>query len=82
METAMQELDAETGLPSLDAGLGGQNNYCDECEHAAIITPRHPNPLRSLLHLRPRPAECQVRVEDVSGLGTMPCGCRNPVHGS
>lgn len=78
----VSEIDTASGLPDLGASIGGLNDHCDECEHSAIIQPRRPSALRSLLGMKPRPAECQVPVEDVSGWGAQPCGCRNPVHGS
>lgn len=78
----MGNTEAGTGLPDVDAELSGSNPICDECDHPAVIKPRRPSVLRKLLRMKPRPAECQVRVYDSSGLSPLPCGCRNPVHGS
>lgn len=78
----MSELSIDTTDPSTPLGIDGVDRLCDECEHPAIIKPRRPSVLRRVFRMRPRPAECQVRVDDESALGTMPCGCRNAVHGS
>lgn len=71
-----------TGLPEVDLGLGGEERECPECEHPADTPPRRPSIARKLLKMKPRPAECRVRVEDVSGMGSMACMCRHVSHGS
>lgn len=55
---------------------------CAQCGHAAIVPPQPSSPVRRLLGMKPRPAECPAKVHDVSGLGAMPCGCIHPSHGS
>lgn len=76
----MGETEAE--LPKLDLSTGTAAGVCEDCHHPAVIDPRRPSFIRSVLRMGPRPAECPVRVEDVSGLGTLSCGCRSPQHGS
>jgi hypothetical protein len=78
----MAEIEAGTGLPEIAAELDGNNPICDECHHPAVIQPRRASVFRALFGMKPRPAECQVREYDPSGLSPLPCGCRNAAHGS
>jgi hypothetical protein len=77
----MADADIITGLPSTLSGAAGGQNLCDECEHPAIIPPRNPSLVRTLLGVKRR-ATCVVLVQDVSGWGSQHCGCRNSSHGS
>lgn len=76
------DLSVDDGLPDIAASYDSSGWICEECEHPAIIKPQRPSVLRRVLRMRPRPAECPVRVEDVSAYGTLPCGCRDSCHGS
>lgn len=55
---------------------------CAACEHPALVPPRRPSTLRTVLRMRPRAAECPVLIEDYSAAGPLPCGCQDASHGS
>ena len=65
------------------AGFGGKPGECPECaHHYELGYDRLGAAVRRLVGMRPRPASCPVGELDYSGLAPLPCGCRNPFHGS
>ena len=74
-------LDTSIGLPAVDVHAGGDDGLCFDCEHnREVPEPRLINALRGMFGKGPRVPECQVRTEDVSGIGSLPCGCRHRTH--
>lgn len=81
-DDSMQDERYAGELPNLAAEVSADGEACEACGHPTIVAPRHPSFLRTVLGMKPRPAACLVKEHDESGLGAMPCECRDASHGS
>jgi hypothetical protein len=66
-----------------------RSGVCPKCKHSASGEGWDEDPiddvsrrLRKLFRLRPVAASCKVAEYDTSGLAPLPCGCKDPFHGS